>query len=163
MLSLAILFFFCIIHWLVNKRGDYLISRGSREPVDHFKIMVLGNIMVFICFVVSYVFYKQFTADGDDDEERMGKIYVIIGFEFIRLFLKGIQHNFKYQLSAIELYYREQWVEKGFILNISRFIFDGIILILNAKLFWWIFVRGQFPLYLLGESIDTFIKLNKSI
>lgn len=37
----------------------------------------------------------------------MGKIYVVIGFEFIRLFLKGIQHNFKYQLNTIELYYRE--------------------------------------------------------
>jgi len=93
----------------------------------------------------------------------MGKVYVIIGFEFIRLFLKGIQHNFKYQLSAIELYYREQWIEKGFVLNISRFIFDSIILLLNMKLFIWIFVRGQFPLYLLGESIDTFIKLYKSI
>ena len=34
---------------------------------------------------------------------------------------------------------------------------------LNAKLFIWIFVRGQFPLYLLGESIDTFIKLYKSV
>ena len=77
--------------------------------------------------------------------------------------MKGLQHNFKYQLSSVELYYREQWIEKGFVLNISRFIFDSIILILNMKLFAWIFMRGQFPLYLLGESIDTFIKLYKSI
>ena len=90
MLGLAILFFFCIIHWLVNKRSDYLISRGSRDRMEHIKIMVLGNIMVFICFVVSYVFYKQFTSDNLDGEESIGKIYVIIGFEFIRLFLKGI-------------------------------------------------------------------------
>lgn len=48
-------------------------------------------------------------------------------------------------------------------LNISRFIFDSLILVLNAKLFLWIFVRGQFPLYLLGESIDTLIKLYKSV
>ena len=58
-------------------------------------------------------------------EEKMGKIYVVIGFEvsdtfkfflvnslfyllqFIRILLKGIQHNFRYQLAAIELYYRE--------------------------------------------------------
>jgi len=163
MLGLAILFFFCIIHWLVNKRSDYLISRGSRDRKEHLRIMLLGNILVFVTFVISYVFYKQFTLEEQDEDKKMGKVYVIIGFEFIRLFLKGIQHNFKYQLSAIELYYREQWIEKGFVLNISRFIFDSIILLLNMKLFIWIFVRGQFPLYLLGESIDTFIKLYKSI
>jgi E3 ubiquitin-protein ligase synoviolin len=65
-------------------------------------------------------------------------------------------------LAAIELYCREQWIEKGFVLNISRFIFDSIILILNCRLFLWLFTSGQFPLYLLGESFDTFIKLYKS-
>lgn len=77
--------------------------------------------------------------------------------------LKGIQNNFKYQLSTIELYYREQWIDKGFVLNISRFIFDSIILLLNGRLFLWIFSSGHFPLYLLGESFDTFIKLMKSV
>lgn len=95
MLGLAILFFFCVIHWLVNKRSDYLVSRGSRDWMEHFKIMLLGNILVFICFVVSYVFYKQFTIDDQEGEERIGKIYVIIGFEVsafftINLFIRVI-------------------------------------------------------------------------
>ena len=64
---------------------------------------------------------------------------------------------------AIELYYRETWVDKAFILNVSRFLFDSIILLLNGRLFLWIFATGHFPLYLLGESFDTFIKLMKSI
>ena len=81
MLGLAILFFFCIIHWLVNKRADYLISRGSRDGNEHFKIMLLGNIRVFITFVISYVFYKQFTLEEKDEDKKMGKVYVIIGFE----------------------------------------------------------------------------------
>ena len=81
MLGLAILFFFCIIHWLVNKRADYLISRGSRDGKEHFKIMLLGNIMVCITFVISYVFYKQFTLEEKDEDKKMGKVYVIIGFE----------------------------------------------------------------------------------
>lgn len=93
----------------------------------------------------------------------MGKIYVVIGFEFIRVFLKGIQHIFKYQLMAIELYYRETWVDRAFVLNVARFLFDSIILLLNGRLFLWIFATGHFPLYLLGESFDTFIKLMKSI
>ena len=80
MLGLAILFMVCIIHWLVNKRSDYLISRGSRDGMEHFKIMLLGSILMVMCFVVSFVFYKQFTGH-DSDDESMGKVYVIIGFE----------------------------------------------------------------------------------
>jgi E3 ubiquitin-protein ligase synoviolin len=79
------------------------------------------------------------------------------------LTLKGIQHNFKFHLNAIELYKREEWIDKGFVLNISRFLFDSIILLLNGRLFLWIFSTGHFPLYLLGESFDTFIKLVKSV
>lgn len=37
----------------------------------------------------------------------MNEIYVIIGFEFMRLLLKAIQDNFKYTISLFELYHRE--------------------------------------------------------
>lgn len=29
--SIIILFMFCILHWLINKRTDYIISRGATE------------------------------------------------------------------------------------------------------------------------------------
>jgi hypothetical protein len=54
-------------------------------------------------------------------------------------------------------------VDKSFVLNILRFLFDFVILILNIRLFLWIFASGSFPLYLLGESFDILIKLYKSI
>lgn len=98
LLALTFLFFFCVLHWLVKKRGDYLVSRGSREWADHAKIMVLGNIMIGISFIISYAFYTQFTSkENQNDSKRahlglldreperkddqMGKIYVVIGFE----------------------------------------------------------------------------------
>jgi len=81
----------------------------------------------------------------------------------VRLLLKAIQDNFKYTISLIELYYREQWTEKGFVFNIVSFIFDFTVLLLNIKLFAYILSRQQFPLYLLGEIIDTFVRLGKSI
>ena len=63
-------------------------------------MIILSNILLLVCFVVSYVFYKEFTIAEDEydktGEERLGKIYVIIGFEFVRLMIKGVQHNFKY-------------------------------------------------------------------
>tara|TARA_B110000285_G_C15118539_1_gene615615 strand:- start:1209 stop:1382 length:174 start_codon:yes stop_codon:yes gene_type:complete len=43
--------------------------------------MLLGNILVFVTFVISYVFYKQFTLEEQDEDKKMGKVYVIIGFE----------------------------------------------------------------------------------
>jgi hypothetical protein len=60
------------------------------------------------------------------------------------------------------MYLCTQFVEKGFILNISKFCFNSLILLLNLRLFWWVFSAGQFPLYLLGEIFDTFMKLYKS-
>jgi hypothetical protein len=81
----------------------------------------------------------------------------------MRLLLKAIQDNFKYTISLFELYHREQWTEKGFVFKIISFVFDFIVLLLNIKLFMYIISRQQFPLYLLSEIIDTFVRLGKSI
>jgi hypothetical protein len=81
----------------------------------------------------------------------------------VRLLLKAIQDNFKYTISLIELYYREQWTEKGFVFNIVSFVFDTFALLLNVKLFTYILSRQQFPIYLLSEIIDTFVRLGQSI
>ena len=39
--------------------------------------------MVFVSFIISYAFYTQFTLaeSPNDDEQQIGKVYVIIGFE----------------------------------------------------------------------------------
>jgi hypothetical protein len=59
-ISLTILFFFWVIHWLVYKRSDYLISRGSRGRMEHFKLLVLYAVLILIDFTVSYIFYDKF-------------------------------------------------------------------------------------------------------
>jgi hypothetical protein len=43
------------------------------------------------------------------------------------------------------------------------FVFDTIALLLNVKLFTYILSRQQFPIYLLSEIIDTFVRLGQSI
>lgn len=76
-ISLLILFSFWVLHWLIYKRSDYLISRGSRGRLEHAKLLVLYNALIVIDFLVSYTFYEKFLMKG----ERMNEIYVIIGFE----------------------------------------------------------------------------------
>ena len=76
-LSLAVLFGFWVIHWLVYKRCDYLISRGSRGVKDHLRLLVLYAILIVIDFVIAFAFYERFQTAG----EKMNEIYVIIGFE----------------------------------------------------------------------------------
>jgi hypothetical protein len=49
----------------------------------------------------------------------------------VRLLLKAVQDNFKYTISLVELYLREQWTEKGFVFNIVSFLFDFTVLLLN--------------------------------
>jgi len=76
-LSLAVLFGFWVIHWLVYKRSDYLVSRGSRTPRDHLRLLVLYALLIAIDFTIAYAFYERFMLAG----EKMNEIYVIIGFE----------------------------------------------------------------------------------
>lgn len=45
--------------------------------------------------------------------------------------MKAVQDSFKYTISLVELYYREQWTEKSFVFNIISFIFDFTVLLLN--------------------------------
>ena len=78
-LSLAVLFAFWVIHWLVYKRSDYLVSRGSRTVKDHLRLLVLYSILITIDFTITYAFYERFQTAG----EKMNEIYVIIGFEVI--------------------------------------------------------------------------------
>ncbi len=76
-LSLAVLFGYWIIHWLVYKRSDYLVSRGSRGVKDHARLLVLYVILIIADFIIGYAFYERFQTGS----EKMNEIYVIIGFE----------------------------------------------------------------------------------
>jgi hypothetical protein len=77
--------------------------------------------------------------------------------------LKGIEDNFKYQVSLCELYYREQWLEKKFAFNLISLIFDVFDLLINFQLFYIIVRRGALPIYILSEVIDNLTRLGKSI
>jgi hypothetical protein len=126
-----------MIHWLVFKRSDYLISRGSRGAIEHAKILVLFFILISADLLISFFFNKKF----DLESETMNEIYVIVGFEFMRLFLKACEDNMKYTLSLVELYNNEQWTEKVFTFNVLGFFFDVIVLGLNIRLFVYIVSR----------------------
>ena len=76
-ISLSIVFFFWVLHWLVYKRSDYLVSRGSRGKMEHFKLLLLYCLLICFDFTISFIFYDKFRMES----EKMNEIYVIIGFE----------------------------------------------------------------------------------
>lgn len=82
-ISLSIVFFFWVMHWLVYKRSDYLISRGSRGKMEHFKLLLLYSILIGFDFIISFIFYDKFTLE----QEKLNETYVIIGFEVIVLII----------------------------------------------------------------------------
>jgi len=88
-LSLAVLFGQWIIHWLVYKRSDYLVSRGSRGIKDHARLLVLYVILIFADFIIAYAFYDRFKTGG----EKMNEIYVIIGFEVSPCYIDTCLHS----------------------------------------------------------------------
>ena len=89
----------------------------------------------------------------------MSDIYIMLGFECIRLWLKAIQDNFKYHVSLLELYYEEQWLEKKFVFNCVSLCFDLADFAANVRVFLFIVQRGALPIYLLGEIVDNLTRL----
>ena len=65
---MIVLMLMWILHWLTNKRSDYLISRGSLENRDHVKMFMLSIGLMFVTFLISLVFYKEFNKKVDSDE-----------------------------------------------------------------------------------------------
>lgn len=56
MASMVVLFMFCILYWLINKRTDYIVSRGARDLNQHVKMVLLTHSFLLVCFIVSYRF-----------------------------------------------------------------------------------------------------------
>ena len=73
-----------------------------------------------------------------------------------------INDNFKYQVNLLELYYREQWLEKKFVFNCLDLVFDMADMYLNLKLFHFILQKGILPIYLLGDILDDIYRLFKA-
>lgn len=77
--------------------------------------------------------------------------------------MKAVDDNFKYQIQLIELYYKEQWLEKKFVFNFINLIFVSGDFILNVALFYHITQKGAIPIYLLGEVVDCLTRLGAGL
>ena len=107
-ISMLLLFMFWTLYWLVHKRSDFLISRESRAWSEHFRIMILLHLLILLSFTISYLFFKHYLTDQYiSGPNALCKVYVIIGFECVIIFLDGLHHSFRYQLALVELYYEE--------------------------------------------------------
>ena len=101
--SLMQILYFWIIHWLVIKRSKGLIGEENKNVKDHVRLIVLFAMLIWHDFSLTFIFLEQFTKHGN----QMSDIYIILGFECIRLLLKIIEETFKYHVSLVELYYQE--------------------------------------------------------
>jgi E3 ubiquitin-protein ligase synoviolin len=158
-MSLTIILFEWVIHWLVFKRTKGLIGEENRNVKEHFRLIVLYLLLIAQDFCFSYIFWEQFRKHGN----QMSDIYLILGFECIRILIKSIEECFKYHVSLFELYYAEQWLEKKFVFNCVSLVFDFMDMVANIRVFMFIMSRGALPIYLLGEIVDNFTRLATSL
>ena len=92
-----------MLHWLVAKRSKGLIGEQNRNKSMHLRLVILYWILIAFDSIVSYIFLVQFNRISS----KMNDIYIIAGFEFVRLLIKVLEDHFKYQISLAELYYEE--------------------------------------------------------
>lgn len=100
-MSLFMILFCWVIHWLVIKRSKGLIGEENRNVKEHLRLVSLFTLLICSDFGLSYLFLEQFKKHGN----QMSDIYLILGFECIRLLIKAIEDCFKYHLGLLELYF----------------------------------------------------------
>lgn len=92
LMTIVCILFVWMLHWLAGKRLKGLVGEESHSVLNHGRLLLLYAILITFDGAVTYVFCLQFMRYGN----KMNDVYVIAGFEFARLLLKAIEHNFKY-------------------------------------------------------------------
>ena len=103
MMTLLVVLSIWMLHWLLAKRTKGLVGEESRDWATHGRLLSLYAFVISFDLITAYIFYQQFKGE----DKKTDDIYILIGFEFARLFLKAVKSNFKYQVSLFELGYRE--------------------------------------------------------
>lgn len=81
MMSLVLVLFFWVIHWLTSKRTKGLIGEENRNKTNHAKLLSLFGCLVVIDGLCAGIFAVQFFKYG----KKMSDIYIMIGFEVSHL------------------------------------------------------------------------------
>ena len=77
LITIVVILFVWMIHWLASKRTKGLIGEESKSVFNHARLLLL---YVFLCLfdgAITYVFTQQFFKYGN----KINDIYVIAGFE----------------------------------------------------------------------------------
>lgn len=160
MSSLVIILFYWMLHWLLAKRTKGLVGEECRDVGTHGRLLSLYALVIAIDALIAYIFHVQYLKN----DSKIDDIYLMIGFDFMRLLMKAVKANFMYQVSLCELGYREQWLEKKFAFNVVSFLFDTCDFCINSRLFFIIVSRGTLPIYILSEIADNLSTLgNKGL
>jgi hypothetical protein len=77
LITLVVILFVWMLHWLASKRLKGLIGEESKSLANHARLLVLFFIMIVFDGIITYVFALQFFRFGN----KMNDIYVIAGFE----------------------------------------------------------------------------------
>lgn len=103
MSSLVIILFYWMLHWLLAKRTKGLVGEECRDVGTHGRLLTLYALVISIDGLIAYIFYMQYVKN----DSKIDDIYLMIGFDFIRLLMKAVKANFMYQVSLCELGYSE--------------------------------------------------------
>jgi len=77
LITIVVILFVWMLHWLASKRSKGLIGEESKSLVNHSRLLVLFTLLIVFDGAITYVFALQFFRYG----KKMDEIYVIAGFE----------------------------------------------------------------------------------
>ncbi|CAK9210317.1 unnamed protein product [Sphagnum jensenii] len=147
---ITVLLFIKALHWLAQKRVEYIETTPSVSRLSHFRIItfmvfLLGLDIIFLRFSVVHLL-----------KTRTASVSLFFAFEYVILATSTVATFLKYLLYIGDMVMEGQWENKAVYIFYLELVRDLLHLSLYLFFFLVIFINYGLPLHLVRELYETF-------
>ncbi|XP_051149377.1 ERAD-associated E3 ubiquitin-protein ligase HRD1B-like isoform X2 [Andrographis paniculata] len=138
------------LHWLAQKRVEYIETTPSVPKLSHFRIVSFMGFLLLIDSIFLYNSVKYLV------ETRQASVSLFFSFEYMILATTTVATFVKYTFYVIDMLMEGQWEKKAVYTFYLELVRDLLHLTMYMCFFLVIFVNYGVPLHLIRELYETF-------
>ncbi|KAG8383058.1 hypothetical protein BUALT_Bualt05G0145200 [Buddleja alternifolia] len=138
------------LHWLAQKRVEYIETTPSVPKLSHFRIVSFMGFLLLIDSIFLYNSVKYLV------ETRQASVSLFFAFEYMILATTTVSTFVKYTFYVSDMLMEGQWEKKAVYTFYLELVRDLLHLTMYMCFFLVIFVNYGVPLHLIRELYETF-------